>query len=89
MISLVIFSIIGVISTATTFLLYRNRLVKEIPLFVTLQMVFLNLMWILSVVDKGYVVANQVDLNREDRFTNYVASTAAACLLIHEWLFTD
>ena len=74
----------------TTWQLYKRHQFRDVPTFVTLQMIFLNMNWPLSVAYSSLMIyENERGLEGEGMPANSLATTASFFLLIHEWLFTD
>ena len=78
------------IAVSTTVAIYRLRAFNTVPHFVTLQMLFLNLNWPLSVAYSSVMIfENDKGLQNESNLANILATAGSLCLLVHEWLFTD
>ena len=83
------------VTVATTFFIYLTRSCKEIPYFVTAQMILLNLVWIsytayYSIVFMKMERGDDLYQDQEELFyENIMATIGNVSIIMHDWIFTE
>ena len=83
------------VTVVTTFFIYLTRTCKEIPCFVTAQMILLNIVWIsftayYSIVFMKLKEGDDLYQDQESLFwENMLATCGNVCIIMHDWIFTE
>jgi len=79
---------------SATIYIFKKRPIKQVPLFVTIQMILLNCVWVVTVPMDVMIPSLMLNRNSGDdiagqtQVTNLLATLADFFLLAHDWLFT-
>ena len=93
---IVLFVFVGLCAVASltaTYYIFCNKNTEQRPLFVTLQMIFLNLFWLTMV---GYFASmgthtlrNHDPVSEQTKTENIIAALGDFWFIIHDWIFTE
>ena len=81
----------AVIVVGATIYIFKNRPIKDVPCFITLQMILLNGFWLFFMpyfVLLMYQMNGEGESAKQTLVMNLLATIGDACLLLHDWLFT-
>ena len=85
---------IGTIFTSIFLCVRRKR--DDVPRFVILQMICLNVLWITFAIYYYYVLGDytrfkhrEYELISQTKMENFIASVGTFSMLLHDWLFQE
>ena len=81
----------AVIVVGATIYIFRRWTIKQVPGFITLQMILLNLYWICLWAYEGILIKKAVSEHKnasQTFYMNLIVTFGDLFLIVHDWLFT-